>query len=54
MFGYLSFWSTFFLIEMFKKSLGLAAALSNVSTITQTSIFLDLEWVHKYEDKVGI
>ena len=53
LFGYFSFWKTFFFVEFMKNSLHLAAALFNVSTITQISILLDLEWVHKYGDKVN-
>ena len=54
LFGYLSFWQTFYFVEMFKISLHMATAMFNVTTITQISILLDLEWVHQYDDKVGI
>ena len=51
-FGYFSFWFTFFFVEFMKNSLHLACGFFNINTIIQISLILNFECVHTYDDKV--
>ena len=52
LFGYLPFWTTFMLVEMFKYSIFAAFSVLNVSTCIQTALILNYQWVYNYNDKV--
>ena len=52
LFGHLSFWVIFILIEFMKQCLFLSLSILNISTLIQTSFILNHNWVHIHEDKV--
>ena len=53
-FGLLSFWCIFLLVELLKISLHLSIGVFNFSTIIQISLIMNFEWVYSYEDNVRI